>query len=69
MGSVLRYATGVPPMPPCPACGADALRIETRLRAKSVGSFSVAGATVKFPVTEVPFLVCDSCGIEAEGHR
>lgn len=56
-------------MPPCPNCGADELRIEMRLRAKPIGTFSIAGASPKVVATEVPWLVCGGCGVEAEGHR
>ncbi len=56
-------------LPPCPACGAEALRFVTRLRAKEIGTFSIAGAQPKVVATEVVYLVCDSCKVEAEGHR
>lgn len=55
--------------PPCPSCGEDALRIEFRLRCKPIGSFSLTGAQMKLSAQEWPWLVCDSCGIEAEGKR
>lgn len=53
----------------CPACGADALRIEYRLRAKPLGTYSLAGAQPKVAAENWPWLVCDSCGIEAEGKQ
>jgi uncharacterized paraquat-inducible protein A len=53
----------------CPRCGVKALRIEMRLTAKRIGSFSLAGAQMKVVATEVPWLVCGVCGIEAEGTR
>lgn len=52
-------------LPPCPSCGGE-LRLEARWRAKDVDAFSVAGSTVKFPVVQTYWLVCD-CGFEEEG--
>jgi len=54
---------------PCPECGALALRIETRLETREVGTFSLAGQVMKFSASWVPWLVCDGCGIEARGER
>lgn len=54
---------------PCPACGEVALRIETRLEARPIGSFSLAGAQLKSSAKEVPWLVCGACGVEAKGHQ
>ncbi len=54
---------------PCPACGALALRIESRLAIRQIGTFSLAGQQMKFSADQVPWLVCGSCGVEAEGHR
>lgn len=56
-------------MPVCPACGADELAFETRLEAKEVGTFSLAGKAMKFPVIEAVWLVCRGCKAEARGHR
>lgn len=57
-------------MPDCPACGAaGSLRLETRIEAKEIGTFSVAGSQMKVVASEVIWLVCDSCKIEAKGHR
>ena len=53
---------------PCPVCGALALRIEERLTAKPIGTYSLAGAQMKVSVL-VPWLVCGSCGAAAEGKR
>lgn len=47
----------------CPECGAEKLRIKMRLRAAPVGSFSLAGAQVKFSASGWPYLVCGGCGI------
>ena len=54
---------------PCPACGAMALRIEERLTAAEIGTFSLAGQAMKVSASLVPWLVCDGCGIEAKGKR
>lgn len=53
----------------CPRCGVKALRIEMRLTAKKIGSFSLSGAQMKVVAVEVPWLVCGICGVEAEGKR
>lgn len=58
----------------CPKCSeVGKLRIEYRskLAAKPLGSFSLAGAQMKVSATEiqVPFLCCDACGLELEGKR
>lgn len=53
---------------PCPSCGEKTLRIEARLAAKPIGDFSLAGAQMKVSAVEVPWLVCDNCGVEVEGH-
>jgi len=52
---------------PCPACGQMALRIERRLRAMPIGTFSLSGEQMKVSAIEVPWLVCGSCGAAAEG--
>jgi hypothetical protein len=52
---------------PCPGCGAKALRIEQRITGKPIGTFSLAGAQMKVSATVKWWLVCDGCGIEAEG--
>lgn len=54
---------------PCPACGQQALRIEWRLTARPVGDYSLAGAQMKFSAREVPWVVCDGCGVAAQGKR
>lgn len=52
-------------IPPCPACGGT-LHLEERLTAHKIGTFSVAGAQLKFPARQRWWIVCDDCGIEAE---
>jgi hypothetical protein len=54
---------------PCPSCGAVALRIEWRLTARPIGSFSLSGAGMKLSAREVPWLICGSCEIEIQGYR
>lgn len=53
-------------LPPCPKCGGE-LRLETRYEAKPVGTFSLAGAGLKFPVVETFWLVCVSHDFEEKG--
>lgn len=53
----------------CPACGHEGMRIEWRLKARPLGSFSLAGSQMKVSATETPYLICDGCDIEAEGER
>jgi len=50
---------------PCPGCGALALRIEERLEAKPLGTFSLAGQQLKASAWLWPWLVCGACGIQA----
>jgi hypothetical protein len=52
----------------CPVCGADTLVIEQRIEAKPIGSFSLAGAGMKFSATRWPWIRCTACGIEARGE-
>jgi hypothetical protein len=53
---------------PCPQCGMP-LRLEWRLTTKPIGTWSLAGRHMKFPVHEVPWIICDTCGISAQGTR
>jgi hypothetical protein len=46
-----------------------ALRLVWKLEAKPVGSYSLAGAQMKFSANEHPWCVCDSCGAECKGKR
>jgi predicted RNA-binding Zn-ribbon protein involved in translation (DUF1610 family) len=52
---------------PCPNCQQPTLHIEEKLKARPLGSFSLAGAQMKFSARAGVFLVCRSCGAEAEG--
>lgn len=45
----------------CRHCGHTGIRIEMRLEAKPLGSFSLAGAQTKFSVREHPYAVCEEC--------
>lgn len=56
----------------CKHCGPDfPLRIEMRegLEAKPIGTFSLAGAQMKFSAVkrEWPYAVCDNCKRESRG--
>lgn len=48
----------------CPVCGKKMLRIEMRLRARPIGSYSLSGRQMKASAVEWPYLVCDGCGID-----
>jgi transcription elongation factor Elf1 len=47
---------------PCPECGAKAFSIKTRLVARPIGTYSLAGAQMKVSAYEWPHLVCGNCG-------
>lgn len=49
---------------PCIKCGAMALRIEFRLRAKPPGSYSLSGSQPKVSTYRWPYMVCDGCESE-----
>ena len=51
---------------PCPRCGNKTLEIETRLKAQPVGTYSLAGQSLKVSAVQRYWLVCRTCGIEAE---
>lgn len=54
---------------PCPKCTrVGKLRIEMKLVAKPLGTFSLAGSNLKFSANEIPVLYCDGCGLELEGN-
>jgi hypothetical protein len=48
-------------------CGKNSPRVEWRLEAKPIGTFSLAGQQMKVTATEWPWLVCDGCGRESRG--
>ena len=54
---------------PCPACHEPRLRVEWRMAAKPFGSQSLPGVQLKTTATETPWIVCGSCGAEAQGRR
>ncbi len=51
----------------CPKCHNRGLIVEWRYRAKKIGSYSVAGQSLKVVATRVPWIKCPACGVEAEG--
>lgn len=56
---------------PCPVCGEQAFWIDMRetMIAKPLGTFSLAGETMKFSVMRKPWpwIVCGACGFEEMG--
>lgn len=52
---------------PCRNCGAYGLRIETRLEALPIGTYSLAGQQMKIAAREWPWMVCDNCKRESRG--
>jgi hypothetical protein len=62
-----------PPLPDvsgtdCPACGQRTLTVAWELVAKDVGTFSLAGATMKFSAYQAPVLRCTNCGVSSVGR-
>lgn len=54
---------------PCPRCAAaGTLSITSRLVAQPFGGFSLAGGMMKFPVRQLPVLVCSNCGLDHAGR-
>lgn len=53
---------------PCTACGkVGGLRIEERLEARPLGTWSLAGAQLKVNARRWPWMVCDHCKAECRG--
>ena len=53
----------------CPGCYAKGtLKIISRLQAKPIGEFSLAGNQMKVSAREVPVLVCRACEHEVVGR-
>ncbi|ARD42503.1 hypothetical protein [Actinomyces gaoshouyii] len=53
----------------CARCGIDGqLRIEYRMEAKPLGTFSLAGAQMKVAATRWPWMVCGACGATCRGE-
>lgn len=57
-------------MTPCPQCKATGptLRVEFRLVAKPVGTYSVAGAQDKVVAQTRPVLLCGACDLNIVGE-
>lgn len=51
----------------CTKCGSRLLRIEIRLEAKPIGTWSLSGNQMKTVAEEWPYMVCDGCGSECRG--
>jgi hypothetical protein len=57
---------------PCPQCNTQgSLKLENRLVAKPLGSYSIAGAQPKVVATQVPHLVCtkEGCGFTLRAKK
>lgn len=53
----------------CVYCGSADTWIEFRFEVKPVGTYSLAGAQMKFSATTWPYAVCDGCGHVSRGKR
>jgi hypothetical protein len=52
----------------CTRCGVvGQLRIETRLEAKPLGTWSLSGVQTKAVLESCPWMVCDACEAECKG--
>lgn len=54
---------------PCRYCGSDKTWVEWRLEANPVGTYSLAGVQMKFPVRRWPYAICDGCGHVSRGQQ
>lgn len=53
----------------CPTCKVvGKMRIDLKLTAKPLGTFSLSGSQLEFSPNEIPVLHCDACGLEVEGN-
>lgn len=53
----------------CPKCGGqDTVQVEQGLQARPIGSFSLAGAQMKFSAREVAIATCTTCDLHLVGH-
>lgn len=52
---------------PCKHCASKSLRVELRLEAKPLGTWSLSGAQMKTVASEWPWMVCDNCHRESRG--
>lgn len=52
----------------CRYCGHDVVRVEWRMEALPVGTYSLAGVQAKFAAREWPWAVCCGCGHESRGY-
>ncbi len=53
----------------CPGCGAqNTVQVSRGLRARPIGSFSLAGNQMKFSVNEVAVATCTQCDLHLVGH-
>jgi len=53
----------------CPKCAAEnTVIVRCGLRARPIGTFSLAGAQMKFSVYEVAIATCTECDLHLVGH-
>ena len=54
---------------PCRYCGSPDTRIEIKLKPKKIGTYSIAGAAMKFIAGPWPYAICSGCGHVSEGKK
>lgn len=59
----------LPPGVSCRYCGHPRVRVEERLEAAPLGTYSIAGVQTKVVARRWPFAVCEGCGHESRGER
>ena len=52
----------------CKYCGSDDIVIEWKLKAKKIGTYSIAGAQPKAVMQSWPYATCQGCGHKSEGQ-
>lgn len=52
----------------CPQCGHQGVNLVYKLRAKKLGTWSLAGTQPKLVLERWPYIICPECGLEGEGE-
>ena len=60
-------STRTPLGAPCRHCGSADTWVEGRFEPQPLGTYSIAGAQMKFAAAPWPYAVCDGCGHESRG--